>query len=685
MKEYTTEQLRNIALIGHSGSGKTTFVESALFLSKATKRRGTVEEGNTVTDFDAEEINRNISLSTALAPVEWKKKHKLNLLDTPGYADFMGEVKSALRVSEVALTFIDAVAGVEVGTELTWVYAAEEKLAHMVVVNKMDRENADFGKALESLKETFEGTQFVPVLLPIGSQDNFQGVVNVLEKRAYLGAAGTPAEIPADMREQVEELSFEMMEYAAEGDDELLMKYLDGEELTVEEIITGLRQAVVNRTVVPVMAAAGVSDVGVPQLLDLLVNLVPHPAEVAEVEGLDGESWAVVEDSPLALLVFKTMADSFVGKISYFRVCSGLAESGDTYYNLRADEDERVSQLLTMRGSEQLQVERLHPGDLGAATKMSSVLTNDTLCREDSPVRVRGVNFPSPLYSVAIYPHTKRDTAKMGSTLTRICEEDPSLQWEQNPATNETILSGMGGSHVNTAVRRIKGRFDVSLDAKTPKVPYKETITRTASARYRHKKQSGGAGQFGEVQMRVEPRPRDEGFEYAWEVFGGHISTSFRPSVEKGVRSVLKGGVVAGYPIVDVLAAVYDGKEHPVDSKDIAFQVAGREAFKAAFIQARPVLLEPVYNFAIKVPNEFTGDIISDLNGRRGRVQGMVQEAAKTIITAHAPLAEMQQYAANLRALTQGRGVYTMEFANYAVVPGNLAQEIIAESQKEDE
>ncbi len=685
MKEYTTEQLRNIALIGHSGSGKTTFVESALFLSKATKRQGTVEEGNTVTDFDAEEINRNISLSTALAPLEWKKKYKLNLLDTPGYADFVGEVKSALRVTEVALTFIDAVAGVEVGTELTWAYAEEEKLAQLVVVNKMDRENANFETALESLREAFGDAQFVPILLPIGSQDDFKGVVNVLEKKAYLGPESTPAAIPAAMVEQVKEINFEMMEYAAEGNDELLMKYLEGEELTAEEIAVGLRAALINRTVVPVLAAAGVSGVGVSPLLDLLAQLVPHPAEATMVECADGEEFAVAEDSPLALLVFKTMADPFVGKISYFRVCSGLAEGGNTFYNPRADENERVSQLLTMRGSEQLQVARLYPGDIGAATKMGSVLTNDTLCYEEQPVEVRGVNFPSPLYSVAIYPHTKRDTSKMGSTLTRICEEDPSLQWEQNPTTNETILSGMGGSHVDTAVRRIKSRFDVTLDTRIPKVPYKETVTRTASARYRHKKQSGGAGQFGEVHMRLEPRARDTGFEYVWEVYGGHISTSFRPSVEKGVRSVLKGGVIAGYPIVDVLAAVYDGKEHPVDSKDIAFQVAGREAFKAAFMQASPVLLEPIYRFVVTVPNEFTGDIISDLNGRRGRVQGMAQEASKAIITVTAPLAEMQQYAANLRALTQGRGMYTLEFVNYAVVPGNLAQEIIAAAQKEDE
>jgi len=674
MKEYTTQQIRNIALIGHGSAGKTMFIESALVAGGAIDRPGKIEDGSTVTDFDDEEIRRQISLSTALAPVEWRK-HKLNLLDTPGYTDFVGEVKSALRVSELALTVIDAASGVEVGTELTWNYADEEDLPHMVVVNKMDRENASFERSMSSLEQTFD-VQFAPLLLPIGAEDNFEGVVNVLEKQAYLGPDGKKADVPADMIDRVDELNFELMESAAEGNDELLMKYLEGEELTADEIISGLREAIVGGSLVPVLASAGESGIGVKAVLDLLINLSPSPADVGPFEAGE-ETFPVSDDSPLALLVFKTTADPYVGKLTYFRVYGGVPESGATFYVPRADEDDRVSQLLVMRGNNQIEVDTLHAGDIGAATKMGNALTGDTLCKEGQVVELRGPDFPDPLYSLAVYPESKSDTAKMGSTLTRMCEEDPSLHWRHDPSTNETILSGMGDAHLDTAVRRIQGRFGVNLGTRTPKVPYKETVTRTASSQYRHKKQSGGAGQFAEVHMRLEPQPRDEGFEYVWEVYGGHISTSFEPSIEKGVKAVLKQGVIAGYPIVDVLVAVYDGKEHPVDSKDIAFQIAGREAFKEAFMQAGPVLLEPMYLFTITAPDEFTGDVISDLNSRRARVQGMDQRNNKSIITAEGPLAEMQQYATNLRALTQGRGVYAMEFSHYAIVPTHMAQEIM--------
>lgn len=682
MKEYTTQQIRNIALIGHGSAGKTMFIESALVAGGAIARPGKIEEGSTVTDFDDEEIRRQISLSTALAPVEWRK-HKLNLLDTPGYTDFVGEVKSALRVSELALTVIDAASGVEVGTELTWNYANEEQLSHMVVVNKMDRENASFERSMSSLEQTFD-VQFAPILLPIGAEDDFEGVVNVLEKQAYMGPDGEKADVPADMADRVEELNFELMESAAEGKDELLMKYLEGEELTADEIISGLREAIASGSLVPVFAAAGESRIGVSALLDLLIKLAPSPADVGPVEA-DDETFPVSDDSPLALLVFKTTADPYVGKLTYFRVYGGVAKSGMTFYVPRADEEDRVSQLLVMRGKNQVEVDTLHAGDIGAATKMGNALTGDTLCKEEHVLELRGPEFPDPLYSLAVYPESKSDTAKMGSTLTRMCEEDPSLHWRHDASTNETILSGMGDAHLDTAVRRIQGRFGVNLGTRTPKVPYKEAITRTATSQYRHKKQSGGAGQFAEVHMRLEPQPRDEGFEYVWEVYGGHISTSFEPSIEKGVKQVLKQGVIAGYPIVDVLVAVYDGKEHPVDSKDIAFQIAGREAFKEAFMQAGPVLLEPMYLFTITAPDEFTGDVISDLNSRRARVQGMDQRNNKSIITAEGPLAEMQQYATNLRALTQGRGVYSMEFSHYAIVPTHMAQEIIEKAKAEKE
>ena len=684
MKEYTTRQIRNVALIGHGSSGKTTLAETMLFLAKVIKRRGTVAEGNTVMDFDEEEIRRKISLSLSIAAIEWKGT-KLNVMDTPGYTDFVGEQKSALRVADLALTVIDAASGVEVGTELTWAYAREEALPQMVLVNKMERENANFDKAVAALKETFDA-QFLPILLPIGAEAGFEGVVDVLAQKAFIGPEGKAAEIPAEMAEAVENYRSQLIDIAAESDDELLMKYLEGEDLTEEEIVGGLKRAIAARAVVPILAAAGQSMVGVRRLMDLLAEIAPSPADRGPVvvEGPTGEEELPVDDTaPLAALVFKTTADPYVGKLTYFRVYGGILESGMTVYNSRAETEERLGQLFVLRGKEQINVERLHAGDIGGVAKMSAALTGDTLCSKEHVIKMRGPNFPHPLFSVAVYPKTKADTAKMGSTLTRICEEDPTLHWHQEPSTKETILAGMGEAHVETAVRRIRGRFGVNLETRTPKVPYKETITKTAKAQYRHKKQTGGAGQFAEVHMRLEPLPRDSGFEYVWEVFGGHISSSFMPSIEKGVKSVMAQGVIAGYPIVDVKVAVYDGKEHPVDSKDIAFQIAGREAFKEAFRQAKPVLLEPIYTFRITVPEEFTGDVMSDLNTRRARVQGMEQAGKKSVIIAQAPLAEMQQYATNLRAITQGRGIYSMEFSHYDIVPGNLAQKIIEEAQRE--
>jgi len=682
MKEYTTQDIRNIALIGHGSSGKTTLVEAATFLSKATSRRGTVEDGTTITDFDEEEIRRGISLSTGLAPVEWKN-HKINILDTPGYTDFVGEVRSALRVADAALVVLDAAAGVEVGTELTWAYAEEEELPKIVLVNKMDRENANFDNALTSLSESFDA-QFLPMMLPIGSQAGFKGVVNILERKAYVGSKSEPVAVPAELVDQVEELYVNIVEAAVEADEALMEKYFEDEELTAEEISNGLRAVIVNGDYVPVLVGAGGSEtIGLSALLDLLVQIAPSPADRQfTAEGPMGEEVLDVSDvSPLALLVFKTTADPYIGKLTYFRVYGGIANSGDTVYNSRARGDERLGQISVMRGKEQIAVERLHAGDIGAAAKMNLALTGDTLCSKDHKLKLRGPLFPQPLYSVAISPQTKGDTAKMGSTLTRMCEEDPTLHWHQDPTTRETILSGMGDAHVSTAVRRIQSRFGVGLNASTPKVPYKETVMGTTTAQYRHKKQSGGAGQFAEVHMRIEPLARDTGFEYEWEVVGGRISSSFRPSIEKGIKSVISQGVIAGYPVVDVFVAVVDGKEHPVDSKDIAFQIAGRECFKQAFQSARPVLLEPIHNFEITVPGEYAGAVMSDLNTRRARVQGMEQTGNKVIITATAPLAEMQQYATNLRAITQGRGVYSMELSHYDIVPTHLAQQVIAEAK----
>ena len=526
MKEYTTKFVRNIALIGHGNSGKTTLTEAMLFLNKAITRRGTIEEGNTVTDFDEEEIRRAISLTTALAPVEWGK-YKINILDTPGYTDFVGEVRSALRVADIALSVIDGAAGVEVGTELTWVYADEAQLTHAVLINKMDRENANYERALASLNDAFDA-HFLPLMLPIGAEENFRGVVNVLERKAYMGTIGVAGPVPADMEDQVEDLYNQVVEAAVEADEALMDKFFEDEPITPEEIAGGLQQVISEGSFVPVLVGAGGSEfIGLGALLNMLTLITPSPDRaVFSATTAQGEvEFPISDTSPLALLVFKTLADPYVGKQTFFRIYGGVVNSGDTVYNVRARTAERLGQLYSMLGKDQIPLETAHAGDIVAVAKMSEALTNDTLCDKGTTVTLRGVPVPDALYSVAVSPLTKQDTAKMGSTLSRICEEDPTLQWRQDPTTHETILSGMGDAHVDTAIRRMQTRFNVGLESRTPKVPYLETITKVASAQYRHKKQSGGAGQFAEVHMRLEPTNRDEGFDYVWEVVGGRISS----------------------------------------------------------------------------------------------------------------------------------------------------------------
>jgi elongation factor G len=686
MKDYATEKLRDIVLMGHGSAGKTSLAEAMLFASGAVNRMGEVEKGTTVADFDEEEINRHISLNLALIPIEWKGC-KLNVLDTPGYTDFVGEVKSAVRVADLALILVDAVAGVEVGTELAWEFVEEHELPRMVVVNKMNRENASLGRTLTALRDTF-GQTFVPICLPVGAEASFSGTVDLIGMQVLTGTGGTGGDIPADMADQVEEARIALVEAAAEADDELIMKYLEGEELTEKEVRQGLRTAVLQRTAVPVLVTAATANVGTDMLLDALVDYAPSPIDRGPVtaQGAAGEEQVEpTELSPLAIAVFKTTADPYVGKLTYFRVYGGIAASDSRVYNSRVKEEERLGQLYVMRGKEQIPVPNLRPGDIGAVAKLTHTLTGDTLCDRGHPVSLPGPAFPLPLFAVAVNPTSKADQAKLGPTLTRICEEDPTLHWRQDPTTRQTILEGMGEAHVDIAVRRMGNRFGVGVVTEIPRVPYRETITKAYADQYRHKKQTGGAGQFAEVHMRLEPLPRDTGYEFDWEVFGGAISRSYESSIQKGIKQVMEQGVIAGYPVVDVKAAVYDGKEHPVDSKDIAFQIAGREVFKKVMMEAGPVLLEPIYNVTITVPGEFTGDIMGDLNTKRAQVQGMDQRGDRSIITALVPLAEMQRYATDLRSLTQGRGLFSMELDHYANVPTHLMQQIVAEYQREKE
>ncbi len=686
MKEYTSDNVRNIVLAGHQGAGKTSLVEALLYISGATTRLGRVEEGSTVSDWDEDEKARSISLSTSLVPVEFNDT-KINILDTPGYTDFQGEVKNAIRVANSVVMVVDAVAGVEVGTELAWEYAGVYNQPIIVAINKMDRENADFNATLNNLKESFPDYKFIPVMLPIGSEHEFKGVVNLLTMKAYYDAGADRSDMPAEMAEVAEAARLELVEAAAESDDALIEKYFDEGDLSNEEIRNGMRKAARDSDLktVPVFVTSGTKNVGTVPLLEALIAYVAPPTvRRVQVKEASGELKYLMppqsDDGPLAIYVFKTINDRFVGTLTYFRVFSGQVVPDTRYYNVTREEEERFGSLMVMRGKEQDNVDVLHAGDIGVVSKLSETKTGDTLTNKKEPLEVTRPEFPTPLYMVSVRPRTQSDGTKMGPVLSSLAEADPTLRWRQDPDTRETILEGMGEAHVNLAVSRAAA-LGVNLDTGMPKVPYKETITRTAETTYRHKKQSGGAGQFAEISLRLEPNTGN-GYEYETKIFGGAISNSFLPSIDKGIQSVLPDGVIAGFPVVDVKAVVFDGKEHPVDSKDIAFQIAGREGFKEAFTEAGPILQEPIMNVRITVPESMMGDVMGDLNSRRGRVQGMDTEIGKSIVSAQVPLAEMLRYGNDLRSMTGGRGIYTMEFSHYEQVPAHLAENVIAQARK---
>jgi elongation factor G len=688
MTIYKTDQLRNVVLLGHGGSGKTSLGEAMLFDSGAVNRLGRVDDGTSVSDWDDEERRRKMSINASLLPCEWQG-YKLNMLDTPGYMDFVGEVISAARVVDGAVVVLDSMGGVEVGTEQVWHHADNQKLPRLAFVNKMERENIDYEGVLAQVAAKF-GVTAVAMQLPIGSQADFEGVVDLLTGKAYLGTEATEGPIPDDMADAVEEGRLMLIEAAAEGEDALMEKYFEEETLSEDEILRGLKARLARGSLVPVLCGSAAMNIGIVPLMEAIIRLLPSPVEAGPFPAVNPATGAELQltadaASDLATLVFKTMADPYVGKLSYFRVFSGTLESDSRLRNVRSGDEERVGQVYVMRGKEQQPVARLLAGDIGAVAKLGETKTGDTLCDHGVPIHLKLPAFPNPLYSVAVTPKTKADAAKISPTLTRLSEQDPTLTWHQDTGTRETILSGMGDTHINVAVRRMEETFSLGLDTAIPRVPYLETITRTANAQYRHKKQTGGAGQFAEVHMRVEPRERDEGFEFSWEVVGMNVSKTFGSSIEKGVKMVMGQGVIAGYPVVDVMAAVYDGKEHPVDSKDIAFQIAGREVFKLAVRDAGPVLLEPIHKYTITVPEEFMGDVLSDLNTRRAQVLGMDQVADNSIVTALVPLAEMQRYVSDLRSITQGRGVFGLDFDSYQKVPNHLMEQIIAASQREAE
>jgi elongation factor G len=688
MTIYKSENLRNVVLLGHGGAGKTSLVEAMIFSTGAVNRLGKVDDGTSISDWDDEERRRKMSINASLIPCEWNG-YKLNVLDTPGYMDFVGEVISGIRVADAAVIVLDSVGGVEVGTEQVWYHADGRKLPRLAFVNKMERENVDYASVVAQIASKFD-TVAVPIHLPVGNQADFGGVVDLLTQKAYLGEKGTEGPIPDDLADAVEEARMVLVEAAAEGEDELMEKYFETETLSDAEILRGLKARLAQGNLVPVLCGSAAMNIGPKPLMQSIISLLPSPVEAAPfvaVNPATNEEVQLQGDSAadLAALVFKTVADPYVGKLSYFRVYSGTVESDSRVYNISVGEEERFGQVFTMRGKEQIPVARVPAGDMGAVARLSETKTGDSLCDRGVPLWLEPATYPNPLYSVAVSPKTKADAAKISPTLTRLSEQDPTLTWRQDPSTRETILSGMGDTHINVAIRRMEETFGLGLETAVPRVPYLETITRAATAQYRHKKQTGGAGQFAEVHMRVEPLERDAGYEFKWEVVGMNVSKTFGPSIDKGVKAVMEQGVIAGYPVVDVMAAVYDGKEHPVDSKDIAFQIAGREVFKLAVKDAGPVLLEPIYKYTITVPEEYMGDVLSDLNTRRAQVLGMDQVGDNSVVTAQVPLAEMQRYVSDLRSITQGRGVFSMEYLHYQQMPAHLTEQIIAASQREAE
>ena len=687
MKEYSSKNIRNVALVSHSSAGKTILTEAFLHHTGATTRMGKITDGNTVADFDEEEIRRGISLYTSVVPIEFDNV-KMNFLDTPGYTDFVGEMISAVGVADSAIVVVDAVSGFEVGTEIAWNYCDKYNLPRFLLINKMDRENADFQKALSSVQD-FSDSRFIPLQLPWGEKVNFKGVIDLLAMKAYAGDGKNAEEIPAELKDAAESARTELVEAAAEGDDTLLEKYLEGGELSTDEISKGLASVILDGTFIPVLIASGGAEIGIARLLQTVKNLLPSPEKSSPVsaKGKSGEETIKSEDNgPLALYVWKTTADPFVGKQTYFRVFSGVLNTDMRIWNQSKEIEERLGGLFIPKGKETSPIKVLHSGDIGVAPKLSETATGNTLCDKAYPLELPIPEYPNSLYQVSIEPKTQADSTKISPSLTRLCEEDMTLSWHQQPSTRQTILQGMGDQHIDVGIRRAETKFQVGLITALPRVAYRETITKKAESMHRHKKQSGGSGQFGEVWLRLAPL-KDGDFEFKNAIFGGSISSSYMPAIEKGIRNVMKEGVIAGYTMTGIAVEIFDGKEHPVDSKPIAFEMAGREAFKKAIKDASPVLLEPIMKVKVIVPEENMGDILGDMNTRRARVQGMDTEKGHSIVTANVPLAEMLRYTTDLRSITGGRGIFEMEESHYEIVPTHVAQGVIEKEladKKED-
>lgn len=672
MKPYDAEHVLNAALVSHGGAGKTSLVEAMLFRAGAISRLGSVEEGNTTSDYDPDEVKRGMSVSLSVAPAEWQAS-KVNLLDTPGYADFFGEVVQAVRVADAGIVVIDGVSGVQVGSEQVWRALDERSLPRMIVVNKLDRENASFDRVFDLLRERY-GQQIVPLTIPVGRENAFHGVVNLLTRKAYLGSDTEASEVPADVVDDVDMHREALVEAICEHDDNLINLYLEGEDLPAESLEAVLAKAVRAGELIPVVATSATRQLGIGPLLDAIVALLPTAAAGAH-EAANG-------NGKLAALAFKTVADPYIGRMTFVRVFSGTLNADSHVWNGAKARDERITQVTFVRGKTQAATPRIGLGDIGVIPKLEAS-TGDTLTVREDPVTLDRIAFPDTAYSASIHPKTRNDVDKLSTALARIVEEDPTLRVFRDDSTGETIMSGLGESHIQITAERLARKYGVNVEVGLPKVAYMETVTSHAKAEGRHVRQSGGHGQYGVCNLEVEPSGRGAGFEFVDKIVGGVVPRQFIPAIEKGIREAMERGNLAGCPVVDVRVSLVFGKYHPVDSSEAAFKMAGSMGFKAAFNDARPCLLEPVMQVAVTVPDEYTGDIIGDLNGKRARVQGMNPASGYTTIEAQVPQGEMLRYATELRSMTQGRGIFSMKPSHYEEVPAHAAQKVIDERKKE--
>lgn len=690
MKDYGVEKIRNICLLGHGGAGKTTLAEAMLYDAKATDRFGSVVAGNTVMDYDPEEVKRQISTGTSLAPIEWNG-YKVNIIDTPGYFDFIGEMREGLRVADGAIILASAKDGVQVGTEKAWDEVIGQKIPRMIFISKIDEENSDFFKVFDQLQDKF-GKNVIAFELPIIENGAFAGIVNVATMKAkrFSEKAFVDADIPANMKASVEKYREGIVEAVAETDEDLMEKYFAGETFSEEEVLKGLQVGIKTGEITPVFCGSAVNHAGIKLLMDAIVNYIPAFNERGKVIAKKPGSEDKVELKPengetLSALIFKTIVDPFVGKISYIKVMSGVLKSDSSVYNVKKDKIEKVAQLFLIKGKQQINTDQLGTGDIGAVAKLAVSETNDTLCAKDKPVILDGIDFPKPMLSMAVLPKTKGDEEKINSGLTRLMEEDPTFRVEQNLETKQVLIYGIGDQHLDLILSKLRAKFKVDVDLVNPKIPYRETITKKVKVEGKHKKQSGGHGQFGDVWIEFEPGPTED-LVFEEKIFGGAVPKQYFPAVEKGLRESILKGVLAGYPVVHLKATLVDGKYHPVDSSEMAFKIAASLAYKDGVSQAGPVLLEPISHVEVLVPDSYMGDIIGDLNKRRGRILGMnpVHGGMQQVV-AEVPESEMFKYATDLRSLTQARGSYTIRFERYEEVPSNIAEKIIEEAKKDKE